>query len=152
VSKSYKIEQIKQAAQIAYQMWSGWVLIYTIGAPRVGGSRLSLTVAILAKGKCFSDLRLKAFVQVAVWIRYLKQINTARGYFWGPSSSEGPQKYDLTMYSKCNIWGTFGLGLKAYTEWKAGLERRIEPMPKVHARKLRLSNRKRNRLKEEKAI
>jgi hypothetical protein len=22
---------------------------------------------------------------------------------WGPSSSEGPQKHDLTMFSKCNI-------------------------------------------------
>jgi hypothetical protein len=72
---------------------------------------------------------------------------------WGPSSSEGPQKHDLTMFSKCDIWtGTFGLGLKAYTVWKAGLERRIEPAPKLCTRKLRLSSRKRNRLKEEKAI
>jgi hypothetical protein len=72
---------------------------------------------------------------------------------WGPSSSEGPQKHDLTMFSKCNIWtGTFDVGLKAYTVWKAGLERRVEPAPKLRARKLRLSNRKRNRLKEEKAI
>jgi hypothetical protein len=31
------------------------------------------------------------------------QINTARGYCWGPSSSEGPQKHDLPMFSKCNI-------------------------------------------------
>jgi hypothetical protein len=55
--------------------------------------------------------------------------------------------------SKCDIWiGTFGLGLKAYTVWKAGLERRIEPAPKLRARKLRLINRKRNWLKKEKAI
>jgi hypothetical protein len=33
----------------------------------------------------------------------LNKINTARGYCWGPSSSEGPQKHDLTMFSKCNI-------------------------------------------------
>jgi hypothetical protein len=39
---------------------------------------------------------------------------------WGPSSSEGPQKHDLTMLSKCNTWiGTFGLGSKPYTMWKA---------------------------------
>jgi hypothetical protein len=39
---------------------------------------------------------------------------------WGPSSSEGPQKHDLTMFSKCNICtGTFGLGIKPYTTWKA---------------------------------
>jgi hypothetical protein len=31
------------------------------------------------------------------------QINTARGNCWGPLSSEGPQKHDLTMFSKCNI-------------------------------------------------
>jgi hypothetical protein len=29
-----------------------------------------------------------------------KQINIARGYYCGPSASEGPQKYDLTMFSK----------------------------------------------------
>jgi hypothetical protein len=81
-------------------MWSGRVLIYTLDVPQVGGSHLSLTVAILAKGRCFSDLRLKPFVQVAVYICYLKQINTARGYYWGPSSSEGPQKRGLTMFSK----------------------------------------------------
>jgi hypothetical protein len=97
-------------------MWSGWVLIYTLGTPRVGGSRLSLIVAIQAKGRCFSDLRLKAFVNVAVWIRYLKQINTARGYCWGPSSSKGPQKHNLTTSSKYGLWtGTFGLRIKAYT-------------------------------------
>jgi hypothetical protein len=39
---------------------------------------------------------------------------------WGPSSSEGPQKRNLTMYSKYGIWiGTFGLRLKAYTMRKA---------------------------------
>jgi hypothetical protein len=30
---------------------------------------------------------------------------------WGPSSSEGPQKHDLTIFPECNTWiGTFGLG------------------------------------------
>jgi hypothetical protein len=106
-------------------MWSGWVLIYTLDTPRVGGSRLSLTVAILAKGRCFLDLRLKAFVHVAVWIRYPKQINTARGYFWGPSSSEGPQKHNLTMSSKHGLWtGTFRLKIKAYTMRRAWSWRR----------------------------
>jgi hypothetical protein len=40
-------------AQAAYQMWLVRVLIYTLGTPQIGGSRLSLTVAILAKGRCF---------------------------------------------------------------------------------------------------
>jgi hypothetical protein len=30
----------------------------------------------------------------------LQQINIARGYCWGPSASEGPQKCDLTIFSK----------------------------------------------------
>jgi hypothetical protein len=35
---------------------------------------------------------------------------------WGPSSFKCPQKRDLTISSKCDMWiGTFGLGLKAYT-------------------------------------
>jgi hypothetical protein len=126
VSKSYEIEQIKKVAQTAYQMWSGWVLIYTLGALQIGGSRLSLTVAILAKGRCFSDLRLKAFVHIAVWIRYPKQINTARGYCWGPSSSEGPQKRNLTISSKHGLWiGTFGLRIKAYTMGRVWSWRRL---------------------------
>jgi hypothetical protein len=34
---------------------------------------------------------------------------------WGPSSSEGPQKRNLTMSSKHGLWtGTFGFRLKAY--------------------------------------
>jgi hypothetical protein len=50
----------------------------------------------------------------------LKQINTARGYCWGPSSSEGPQKRNLTMSSKHGLWtGTFGLKIKAYTMGRA---------------------------------
>jgi hypothetical protein len=43
------------------------------------------------------------------------QLLTIRDY-WGPSSSEGPQKHDLTMFPKCNVCtGTFELGIKLYT-------------------------------------
>jgi hypothetical protein len=35
-------------------------------ALQLGGTHLSLTFAILAKGRSFLDLRLKAFVHVAV--------------------------------------------------------------------------------------
>ena len=40
----------------------------------------------------------------------------ARNYgCWGPSASEGPQKHDLTMFSKWNVWtGIFGIGLRVY--------------------------------------
>jgi hypothetical protein len=48
------------------------------------------------------------------------------GSCWGPSSSEGPQQHDLTMFSKCNLWaGTFRLWLKAYMIWKAWSWRRL---------------------------
>jgi hypothetical protein len=53
-------------------------------------------------------------------------INTARGYCRGLSSSEGPQKHDLTMLPKCNIHtGTFKLGIKLYMIWKAWSRRRL---------------------------
>jgi hypothetical protein len=43
------------------------------------------------------------------------QLLTIRDY-WGPSSSKGPQKHDLTMFPKCNVCtGTFELGIKLYT-------------------------------------
>jgi hypothetical protein len=67
-----------------------WVSIYTPSALQLGGPHLSLTFAILAKGRCFFGLRshrsLNSLLQ--------EQINTARGYCWGPSCSEGPQKHD----------------------------------------------------------
>jgi hypothetical protein len=47
-------------------MLSLWVSIYMPSALQLGGPHLSLTFAILAKGRCFSDLRLKAFVHVVV--------------------------------------------------------------------------------------
>jgi hypothetical protein len=30
------------------------------------------------------------------------QLNIARGYCWGPSASEGPQKHDLTKFLEYN--------------------------------------------------
>jgi hypothetical protein len=55
---------------------------------------------------------------VVIGALYAKAVSPGR--CWGPSSSEGPQKHDLTMFPKCNICtGTFGLGMKMYTIWKA---------------------------------
>jgi hypothetical protein len=59
---------------MAYQMLPVWVHIYTPSALQLGGPHLSLTIAILAKGRRFSDLRLKAFVHVAVRIRYYNKL------------------------------------------------------------------------------
>jgi hypothetical protein len=45
---------------------------------------------------------------------------------WGPSSSEGPQKRNLTISSKHGLWtGTFGLMLKAYPMRRAWSWRRL---------------------------
>jgi hypothetical protein len=66
--------------------------IYTPIMSETGGSRLSMTVAILAKGRCFfgpSAHSLRPFRNINL---SLQQINIARGYCWGPSAFEGPQK------------------------------------------------------------
>ena len=48
----------------------------------------------------------------------LQQINIARGYCWGPSASEDPQKHNLTMFSKWKMCtGIFGFGSWAYRAW-----------------------------------
>ena len=78
---------------MVYQMLTLWVSIYMPSALQLGGPHLSLTFAILAKGRCFfgpsaKGLRSRRSLNLLIQ----KQINTARGYCWGPSSSEGPQK------------------------------------------------------------
>jgi hypothetical protein len=71
---------------------------------------------------------------------------------WGPSSSEGPQKHDLTMSSKYGLWiGIFGFMIKAYT-MKSVIETKVAVAPNLYIRELRLNRRKGNRLKREKAI
>jgi hypothetical protein len=67
---------------------------------KTGGTHLSITVAILAKGRCFfgpSAYSLRPFHNINL---SLQKIHIARGYCWGPSASEGPQIHDLTMFSK----------------------------------------------------
>jgi hypothetical protein len=57
------------------------------------------------------------------------------------------------MFPKYNICaGTFGLEMKWYTIGKSRIGTKVKPVPKLCARELRLSSRKRNRLKKEKAI
>jgi hypothetical protein len=53
VSKIQKFEKITQMAEMAYQMLPVWFPIYIPSALQLGGPRLSSTVAILAKGRCF---------------------------------------------------------------------------------------------------
>jgi hypothetical protein len=51
---------------MAQKMLSMQAPIYMPSALRFGGSCMSVSFAILAKRKCFLDLRLNAFVHVAV--------------------------------------------------------------------------------------
>jgi hypothetical protein len=60
------MSKIAQATEMAHQMLSMRVPIYMPSASQFGGSYMSVSFAILAKGRCFSDLRLKAFVHVTV--------------------------------------------------------------------------------------
>jgi hypothetical protein len=58
---------------------------------------------------------------------------TKYGLCWGPSSSECPQKHDLTMFLECNTWtGTFGFGSEPQCEKHEEYEgwRRAEAMRK----------------------
>jgi hypothetical protein len=55
-----------QAIEMAQEMLTMQAPIYMSRAPQFGGSRRSVSFAILAKGRCFLNLRLKAFVHVTV--------------------------------------------------------------------------------------
>jgi hypothetical protein len=62
-----KIQQAEQMAKKAYQMSSRCALIYTPSALQGGGPRLSLTVAIIAKGRCFfRTFGFRAFIHFAI--------------------------------------------------------------------------------------
>jgi hypothetical protein len=68
------------------------------------------------------------FIDFTKQIHYYFHLSFSLGikFVGGPSSSEGPQKHDLTMFPKCDIHtGTFGLGIKQYTIWKAWSRRRL---------------------------
>jgi hypothetical protein len=64
-------------------------------AQRLGGSCMLVLFAILAKGRYFFGPSAKGLRSGrSLNLLQRKQINTARGYCWGPSSSEGPKKRD----------------------------------------------------------
>jgi hypothetical protein len=71
---------------------------------------------------------------------------------WGPSSSEGPQKHDLTMSSECDIHEQVPSDLDQNHSVRSMNNTKVDAAPKLHARKLRHDSRKGNRLKGEKAI
>jgi hypothetical protein len=52
-ARNFKLEKIAQAVEMAQQMLSLQVPIYMPCALQLGGPYMSLTFAILAKGRCF---------------------------------------------------------------------------------------------------
>jgi hypothetical protein len=75
-----------------------------------------------------------------------------RRIFWGPSSSEGPQKHDLTMSSKCDIHEQVPSDSDQNHSVRSTNNTKVDAAPKLRVRKLRHDSRKGNRLKGEKAI
>jgi hypothetical protein len=70
----------------------------------------------------------------------------------GPSSSEGPQKRNLTMFPKYDLWiGIFGFMVKADT-MRSLIVTKVVVASKLCRRELRLNRRKGNRLKREKVV
>jgi hypothetical protein len=65
-ARKFKLEKIAQVIEMAQQMLSLRVPIYIPSALQLGEPYMSLTFAILAKERCFSDLRLMAFAHVEV--------------------------------------------------------------------------------------
>jgi hypothetical protein len=61
---------------------------------------------------------------------------------WGPSSSEGPQKLNLTMFSECNMCtSAFCLGSESHGV-KSINNTKVNAAPKLHARELQHNGRK----------
>jgi hypothetical protein len=71
---------------------------------------------------------------------------------WGPSSSEGPQKRNLTIFPKYDLWtGIFGFVVKADT-MRSLIVTKVVVAPKLCGRELRINRKKGNRLKREKVV
>jgi hypothetical protein len=80
--------------KMVQQMLSLWVSIYMPSALQLGGPHLSLTFAILAKGRSFFGPSAKG-LRSRRSLNLLNNKSIPRGAtIGGPSSSEGPQKHD----------------------------------------------------------
>jgi hypothetical protein len=73
-------------------------------------------------------------------------------HYWGPSSSEGPQKRNLTIFPKYDLWtDIFGFMVKA-DMMRSLIVTKVVVALKLCGRELWLNRRKGNRLKREKAV
>ena len=78
--------------------------IYTPRALKIEKTPLVSECCYSSKGKVFfRTFGLKPSSMSQSKFIILKQINIARGYCWGPSAYEGPQKQDLTVFLEYNV-------------------------------------------------
>ena len=61
IARKFKLKKIAQAIEMAHQMLSLRVPIYIPSTLQLGGPYMSLTFAILAKGRCFFGPSAKGF-------------------------------------------------------------------------------------------
>jgi hypothetical protein len=92
--------KIAQSVEMAHQMLSMRVPIYMPSASQLGEPCMSVSFAILAKGRCFFGPSAKGLrSRRSLNLLTRKQINTTRGYYLGPSSSEGPKNVTNMFFS-----------------------------------------------------
>jgi hypothetical protein len=127
---------------MACQMLPLWASIYMPSALQLGGPHLSLTFAILAKGRCFSDLRLKTFVHVAVWIRCYKNKLILRGATVGGLHLPKILKTWLTCFPSIIYYHrNLRLWDEGVHDMNGAIWEKDESIPKLQMKKLRLSAR-----------
>jgi hypothetical protein len=138
---------------MAYQMLLVWVHIYTLSALQFGGPHLSVTIAILAKGKVFFrtfSLR-PSFMSQSKFVDYNKLI--LQGATIGGIRLPKVLKNMINNVFQVKYMHR---NLRTQNEDVHNMESmigtKVGAVPKLHARELRLNGRKRNRLKGEKAI
>jgi hypothetical protein len=138
---------------MAYQMLPVWVHIYTLSSLQFGGPHLSVIIAILAKGKVFFrtfDSR-PSFMSQSEFDDYNKLI--LRGATVGGLRLPKVLKNMINnvfqvkyMHRNLQTWN------EAVHNTESMIGTKVDAVPKLRARELRLNSRKRNRLKGEKVI
>jgi hypothetical protein len=139
--------------EMAYQMLPVWVHIYTLSALQFGGPHLSVTIAILAKWKVFFwtfGLR-PSFISQSEFVDYNKLI--LRGATIGGLRLPKFVKNMINnVFHVKYMHRNFQTRNEDVHNMESMIGTKVDAVPKLRARELRLNGRKRNRLKGEKAI
>jgi hypothetical protein len=112
--------------------------------------KLTSGKTLVLKNVHYVPLMSRNLISVSLLLRHgLKLVFES---YWGLSSSEGPQKCKLTMFSKYGLWtGIFGFMVKPDT-MRSLIVTKVVVAPKLCEMELRLNRRKGNRLKREKVV